>query len=125
MVNHSKAFTVEVLPNTHMFSVSARTVREGWRVGDFYIIASDVCGKERFFLAEAVTFDCFGAHVQIISRPFKSFRDVHKITMSSARALRREMRETGPLLPSEIRSMLRSLVTHQIITTKTGARAAR
>jgi|WetSurMetagenome_2_1015567.scaffolds.fasta_scaffold00224_14 hypothetical protein len=125
MVNHSKALTVEVLPNTHMFSVSARTIREGWRVGDFYIIASDVCGKECFFVTEAVAFDCFGAHVQIISRPFKSFRDAHKIAVSSARALRREMRETGPLLPSAIKSMLRSLVTHQTITTKAGARAAR
>jgi hypothetical protein len=124
MVNQSKALLVEVLPN-HNAQMFVAAIREGWRVGDFYIIASEVCGKERFFVTEAVKFDCFGATVEIISRPFTSFHAAYRIATSSARALRRELRECGATSPSGIRAMLRSLVTHQTITTKTGARAAR
>jgi hypothetical protein len=122
MVNHHTALRVEVAPFRHLL---CDAIREGWRVGDLYIIATDVSGEERFFIAEAVCADCFGVRVEVVSRPFLSFHSAHKIANSSARALRREMRECPAMAPSALRGMLRALVAHQTTTTKTGARYAR
>lgn len=119
MVNQSKALRVEVAPFQHLI---CDAIRDGWRVGDLYIIATEVSGKERFFIAEYLHADCFGVRVKVVSRPFTSFQGAHKIIRSSSRALRREMRETPLLAPIAIRSLLCSLVAHQTITTKSGAR---
>lgn len=124
MATSTKTETVEVLPFLHLY---APAMREARRVGDFYIVISEVSRAERFFIAETVKNDCFGATVQVCSRPFKTFRDAFRVVNSSARFLKREIRtaERMDMRPSALRTTLRAIVDHQTVFVKRALEATR
>jgi hypothetical protein len=106
MANHLP-LTVEVSSFRHLLATS---MREAWKAGELYIVANDVNGEERFFIAEVSSVSCLGISVRVIcTRQFKSVRAAYRVATASQRTFKRKV-ANAPHTPSYLHSALRAIV---------------